>query len=67
VQRAAEVARDLGSRPAASYRITKQFLRGPAAERIRAAERDRAELVDAWASEQTLDAIRGYLARTLKK
>jgi enoyl-CoA hydratase len=66
-RRAAEVARDLGSRPAASYRITKQFLRGPAAERIRAAERDRAELIDAWASEQTMEAIRGYLARTFKK
>jgi len=67
MERAVTVARDLSSRPAASYRITKHFLRGPAAERIRAAERDRAELIDTWAAPATLDAIRGYLARTLKK
>ncbi len=66
-QRAAEVARDLGSRPAASYRITKQFLRGPAAERIREAERDRTGLIEAWSSEQTVETLRSYLARTLKK
>lgn len=65
--RAVAVARDLSSRPAASYRITKHFLRGPAAERIRSAERDRGELIDAWANPQTLQAIRDYLARTLKK
>lgn len=67
LERAAAIGRDLGSRPAASYRITKQFLRGPAAERIRAAERDRAELIDAWAAPTTLDGIRQYLARALKK
>jgi enoyl-CoA hydratase len=67
LERAVAVARDLGARPAASYRITKQFLRGPAAERIRAAERDRAELIDAWAAPATLEAVRAYLARTLKR
>jgi enoyl-CoA hydratase len=67
LDRAVAVARDLGSRPAASYRITKQFLRGPAAERIRAAERDRGELIDAWAAPATLNAVREYLARTLRK
>lgn len=67
LDRAASIARELGSRPATSYRITKRFLRGPAAERIRAAEQDRAELIEAWSAPTTLDAIRGYLARTLKK
>jgi enoyl-CoA hydratase len=67
MERAVTVARDLNARPAASYRITKEFLRGPAAERIRNAEQDRRELIDAWASPSTLDAIREYLARTLKK
>ncbi len=67
LDRATAMARDLGSRPAASYRITKHFLRGPAAERIRAAERDRGELIDAWAAPETLEAVRGYLARTLRK
>jgi enoyl-CoA hydratase/carnithine racemase len=66
-ERAREVARDLGSRPAMSYRITKELLRGPAAERIREAERGHEELIDAWASPETLAAIRGYLARTLKR
>ena len=65
--RAPAVARDLASRPAASYRITKHLLRGPAAERIRSAERDRGELIDAWANEQILRAVREYLARTLKR
>lgn len=67
MERARDVARDLGARPAASYRITKQFLRAPAAERIVAAERDLAGLVDAWAAPATLDAVRAYLERTLKK
>jgi enoyl-CoA hydratase len=67
LERAVAVARDLSSRPAASYRITKHFLRGPAAERIRSAERDRGELIDAWAAPATLQAIRDYLARTFKK
>ena len=65
--RALEVARDLGSRPADSYRITKHFLRAPAADRIRAAEQDTRELIDAWSSPATLETIRAYLARTLKK
>ena len=67
LQRAASVARDLGSRPAASYRITKRFLRGPAAERIRAAERDHGDLIDAWAAPATLDAVKQYLERTLRR
>lgn len=67
MERAAAVARDLTSRPAASYRITKHFLRGPAAERIRTAEGDRRELIDAWAAPATIEGIRGYLARTLRK
>jgi enoyl-CoA hydratase len=67
LDRAAAVARDLGSRPAQSYRITKRFLRGPAAERIRSAEGDRTELIEAWSAPATLEAIRGYLTRTFKK
>lgn len=67
LERAVAIARDLSSRPAASYRITKQFLRAPAATRIREAEQDRSELIDAWATPATLEAIREYLARTLRK
>lgn len=67
LERAATIARVLGSRPAASYRISKQFLRAPAAERIRAAERDRGGLIDAWAAPATLQAVREYLEKTLKK
>lgn len=67
IERAASVARDLGSRPAASYRMTKQLLRKPAADRIRAAEHGLGDLIDAWSAPETLDAIREYLARTLRK
>ena len=67
VARAVDVARDLGARPARSFRLTKQFVRGPAAERIRAALPGRQELIDAWASDDTFAAIREYLRRTLKK
>ena len=66
VSRAAEVARDLGSRPPDSYRITKHFLRAPAADRIRASG-DHGELIDTWSSPATIETIRAYLARTLKK
>lgn len=67
VERAREVAHELGSRPAASYRITKNLLREPAAARMREAERTQPELIDAWASPETLNAVRSFLARTLKK
>lgn len=67
MERALAVARDLTSRPPVSYRITKHFLRGPAADRIRRAEGDRRELIDAWASPATIEGIRSYLARTLRK
>jgi enoyl-CoA hydratase/carnithine racemase len=65
--RAAAIARDLGSRPASSYHLTKQVLRRPAVERIRAAEGDRSELIDAWSAPATIDSVRAHIARTLRK
>jgi enoyl-CoA hydratase len=67
IERALEVARDFGSKPPSSFRITKQFVRAPGAERMRAAVAERQALLEAWASEETLEAVRGYLERTLRK
>ena len=61
------VAASLAAIPAASFALTKRQLREPALERMHAgAATDRAA-EDAWASADTLDAIRGYVARTLKR
>ncbi|HSL22069.1 MAG TPA: enoyl-CoA hydratase/isomerase family protein [Vicinamibacterales bacterium] len=65
--RAVDAGRELASRPPESFRLTKQHLRAPAAERIRSAERETPALIDAWASPETLDAVRVYLERTLRK
>lgn len=67
VERALAVARDLGSKPARSFQITKQFVRAPGAERMRAAAGEREALLEAWASDETLKAIQSYLDRTLKR
>lgn len=65
--RATIVARDLAARPGDSFRITKNYVRGPAAARIRAAEEDAGRLLDAWASPETIASVRAYLEKTLKK
>lgn len=65
--RAVEAARELAARPPDSFGLTKRFLRAPAAERIRAADSELPQLIDAWTSDRTLSAIRAYLERTLKR
>ena len=67
LERAIVIARELAARPGDSFRITKNYVRGPAAARIRAAEEDAANLLDAWASPETLASVRAYLEKTLRK
>jgi enoyl-CoA hydratase len=67
LERATSIARDLAARPGDSFRITKNYIRGPAADRIRAAEEDAVSLLDAWASPETLASVRTYLEKTLKR
>lgn len=52
--------------PATAFALTKRRLREPALERMRATADDDAARA-AWESPETLDAVRGYVERTLKK
>lgn len=54
--------------PPAAFAITKNQLREPALARIRDGKERFDPIIDrAWAAPETLDAIRRYVARTLKK
>lgn len=64
---AVAVAESLAAIPAAAFALTKRQLREPALERMRAGAVMDAAAEDSWASAQTLDAIRGYVARTLNR
>jgi len=68
VTRAAAVAAELASFPATSYRLTKERLRRPVREAIRRSEAADAMLtLAAWDSAEVRDAVRAYVARTLKR
>jgi len=60
-------AHRLAALPAAAFAITKRQLRGPSFERIRAGGDVDAAIRRYWESPDGLDAIRRYVARTLKK
>lgn len=64
---AVAVAESLAAIPAAAFALTKRQLREPALERMRAGAVMDAAAEDSWASAETLDAIRGYVARTLNR
>jgi len=65
---AVAAAEMLASRPPAAFAMTKQQLREPALNRIRAGVQlfDHA-VHDLWAAPATLEAIRAYVEKTLKK
>jgi enoyl-CoA hydratase len=67
VARAVERAAAMASIPAESFRLTKQQVRAPAVERIRAAAEVDAEVAARWAAPETAEVIRGYLARVVGK
>jgi enoyl-CoA hydratase len=64
---AVAVAESLAVISSAAFALTKRQLREPAMQRIRAGAAIDAEVTDAWASAETLGAIRDYVARTLKR
>jgi enoyl-CoA hydratase len=65
--RAVEVAQALARVPADAYRLTKQQLRAPAVERVRAADATAAEVRAQWAGGKTAAVIRAYLDRVVGK
>ena len=68
VGRAREVAAGLASEPSTRFRITKRQLRRPALERMDRFARDTdAEVLAAWKSEATRDAIRRYMDSVRKR
>lgn len=67
VEQAVAVARRLAAPPAISFQFTKQLIRQPGLQRVEAAQAFDEEVGAAWASPAILDAVRAYVARTLKK
>jgi len=53
--------------PATAFALTKRRLREPALERMRSAAALDGDARAAWESPETLDAVRGYVERTLKR
>ena len=66
--RAEAVAKEMAAVSLATYRITKERLRRPAREAVAAhAATDDAATIAAWSSKEVLDAVRDYVAKTLKR
>jgi enoyl-CoA hydratase len=64
---AVAAAESFAAVPRAAFTLTKRQLRAPALDRMHAGAALERELTDAWTSEATLGAIRGYVAKTLKR
>ena len=64
---AVAVAASMAAIPAAAFSLTKLQMRAPTRRRMRAGAAVDTDVQDAWASPETLSAIRGYVARTLKR
>lgn len=61
------IAEGLAAIPFAAFDLTKRQLRAPALQRMRDGVAIDAAAQQAWESEPILNAIRGYVARTLKR
>jgi enoyl-CoA hydratase len=61
------MAASLAAIPSPAFALTKRLMREPTLRRIRAGAAIDAEVVEAWASDETLAAVRGYVAKTLKR
>jgi enoyl-CoA hydratase/carnithine racemase len=61
------VAQALAAIPVSAFALTKRLLREPVLERIHVGAALDAIVQDAWASAEILDAVRGYVERTLGK
>jgi len=64
---AVAMAESLAAIPPAAFLLTKTQMRAPTRRRMRAGAAVDAAVQDAWASPETLNAIRDYVARTLKR
>jgi enoyl-CoA hydratase len=64
---AIQAAQTLAAIPPTSFALTKRQVREPVIERIHVGSAIDALVHDAWASEETLSAIRLYVERTLRK
>jgi len=64
---AVAVAAALAAIPVAAFSLTKLQMRAPTRRRMRAGAAVDTEVQNAWASAETLNAIRDYVARTLKR
>jgi enoyl-CoA hydratase/carnithine racemase len=64
---AVAAAESLAAIPAPAFALTKRLLREPVLERIHVGAALDASVQDAWASPEILEAVRGYVERTLGK
>ena len=67
LDRALQCAEKLAAPPARSFAIAKRLLRRPAIERLEREGSRAEEILDAWASDEVLGAVRGYVRRVLGK
>jgi enoyl-CoA hydratase/carnithine racemase len=67
LDRAREVAAQMGAVAPQAFALTKQYLRGPSIERIRASAAYDEQVLAAWMAPETHARIRDYLARTVRK
>jgi len=67
VEQAIAAAQAMAAIPSPAFALTKRQLREPVLERIHVGAAIDALVQNAWASGETLTAIRGYVARTLKR
>jgi len=66
--RCLELAQELGAAPTASFALTKGILRLPALDALdKHGARVREENLRVWSAPETLRAVEGYIAKTLKK
>jgi enoyl-CoA hydratase len=67
VEQAIAIAQAMAAIPSSAFALTKRQLREPVLERIHVGASIDALVQNAWASDETLSAIRDYVARTLKR
>lgn len=67
IDTAVAAAGRLAALPAVAFELTKRQVRGPSIERMRNGAPIDREVVGAWSTEETINVIRDYIARTFKK
>lgn len=66
LERAVAAAKSLAALPSKAFALSKRQIRAPALERMQSPELD-AAIVQIWTAPETLDHIRDYVARTLRR